>query len=398
MKQNSLMNIFPQKPVLLAAVTFVTSTLLCMQAVANPLRITQFYNSQTDFSSFMIEVTNVSGATIPDLSEYILATFDDLDGEAWKQVNSEADDSVQLPSIALADGQSIIFFQQFSTSPAYATTGTNAAGAILEEVTIAIRPEQSIAIYGDSANFDDKNVDRNDLVDVFPLNFTNELVDQSAVRTTSASNGWDFTTGTTYLDFPSVWTVVSLSTVNNASATDNEYLGFFDDGAPVSGFASYIAAQSGTGGTGFDDDKNDNGIDNKTEYTFQLDNSGNTTTSVGANRPFRQLFDAAFVDDDATPADLSDDQFAIIIEVPTGVPTDATLRVVASNIPNDDPDDVTADPSTTVLATYNPSTGTWTDNNGTALADTPSSGLDTIYDSLPVGAQTRRFIYIDVNL
>lgn len=372
------------------------SAFLSTVAQANPLLVTQFHNNFSN-SSFFLEVTNVSGSTIPDLSGYTLATFSDDDGEAWKQPVSEAEEFVAFPAVSLANGESIVFYETGSSTPSYAVTSPNGAGAILQSVPIAITSEQSIAIY--TGVFDDTAVDRNNLVDVFPLNEDDPLEDEGAVRTTSSSQGWDFVAGTNYLDFASVWTVVQTSTVNNAASSDNAYLGHYDPG--ISGFSSYIALQSGSGGTGFDDDKNNNGIDNKTEYTFQLDNSGNTTTSIPSNpsnRPFRQLFDAAFVDDDATPADLSDDQFAIIIEVPTGVPTDATLRVVASNIPNDDPDDVTADPSTTVLATYNPSTGTWTNNNGTALADTPSAGLDTIYDTLPVGAQNRRFIYIDVNL
>lgn len=362
--------------------------------------ISQYYHSTgTGLSGFFdevwIEICVPAGQTV-DFTGYTLAVWSDSEREGWKNDTgtsatydlSSLGSSVSGPATFLVSDASFTI-----NNPAYALANKDIA-----DDTLLVTGDDSIVLYAGNAVVDN-------LVDAISVTSSDTLINTSLVRTTTET-GIDLSAGTSYLDYNGVWQTVSLATVNNAVNTDNEYLGSCDLSGANSGggFTAFIDAQSGAGGTGPDDDKNGNGIDNKTEYTFGLQNDGTVanTAAGNANVPFEDLFGFSVVDQgQPTTPQTSDDRFSVSVELPASVPEDATIRVVASDIPNDDPDSP-ASLNTRVLAVFDGQTGSWMDsvtNPGTYAGTVQTNGgASQVFSNKTIGEADRDFFYYVISL
>jgi len=349
--------------------------------------ISQYYHSigtgDSGFDESWIEIHVPTGETV-DFTGYTLSIFADIPNtnqEGWK-TGGTSDFDLDLSSLGNnVTGPATFIISDDTVSinnPSYAVGNKDIA-----DDNFFFEGADSIVLYSGTPSLPN-------LVDAISVTATQGASNTSIVRVATGT-GFDLTSGSTYLDFPGIWETRTLTTVNTAAASTNDRLGFADFASGGGGFASFIAAQSGSGGTGENDDKNGNGIDNKTEYAFQLDADAETTTSVGSGRPFRDLFSSSVDDTNipATPADRTDDTLAYLVELPASVPSDVTIEVIASDSP-----DGTGSPTT--LATY--SGGSWSTGSGVVVEDSPSSGIDTVRDSQTVSAASKRFISLEITI
>jgi hypothetical protein len=351
-----------------------------------PIYISQYY--QNSFEAW-IEICNTSGSPV-SLSGYNLAIWS-LDGanpEGWKTDTGTAPNVIDLSILTVPANGTVLIRGFLTSAPTYAVADVDLTATFSEMPSLS--GGESVALY-------DGTVTVSNVVDVVSITAADTAIGISIVRIAEGT-GFDLTSGSSYTDYPAIWSIVgtapnytdSISSVDNAPSSDNIYLGTFDFGT-ASGFDTYISGQTGAGGDGQDDDKNGDGIDNKTSYAFDLQNDGTTTTGAGSGRPYNQLFDSAFVDDNvpATPDDITDDRFGFVFETPSNVPSDVTITVSVSSTIGGTP---------TTIATYTAAGGWAEANGGTVIPDPQDSNKVIIYDSQAISAASSRFMSFDVTI
>jgi hypothetical protein len=364
----------------------VTVTNVDQPATDGPIYISQYY--QNSFEAW-IEICNTSGSPV-SLSGYNLAIWS-LDGanpEGWKTDTGTAPNVIDLSILTVPANGTVLIRGFLTSAPTYAVADVDLTATFSEMPSLT--GGESVALY-------DGTVTVSNVVDVVSITAADTAIGISIVRIAEGT-GFDLTSGSSYADYPAIWSIVgtapnytdSISSVDNASNSDNIYLGFCDFGT-ASGFDTYISGQTGAGGDGQDDDKNGDGIDNKTSYAFDLQNDGTTTTGTGSGRPYNQLFDSAFVDNNvpATPDDITDDRFGFVFETPSNVPSDVTITVSVSSTIGGTP---------TTIATYTAAGGWAEANGGTVIPDPQDSNKVIIYDSQAISAASSRFMSFDVTI
>ncbi|MFV0337991.1 MAG: PEP-CTERM sorting domain-containing protein [Chthoniobacterales bacterium] len=173
--------------------------------------ITQYYEGSS-FNKW-IEITNVGPDTI-DLGAgaYKLSLWSNANTEAYK-TDGTPNQTMSLTG-SLSSGASFLYSHGSTTLPSYATaTSTNSS-------VINFNGDDSLTLWS-GATFTTASV-------LDAIGFTdagNEGTDTSFVRA-SVDAGWNTTAGSTALDFPDVWTEVTIATVDGATAGTDNYLGY----------------------------------------------------------------------------------------------------------------------------------------------------------------------------
>lgn len=175
--------------------------------------ITQYYEGPS--TNKWIEITN-TGTTSVNLGTltYKLSLFSNAAAENYK-TSGAVTATLNLSGI-LAGGASFFYGNTANTTPAYATLTETAN----DNNVINFNGNDSIALWT-GTTFATANV-------VDAIGFTNagnEGVDKSFVRL-NTNQGWNTTSGSDVLDFSTVWSQVTLTTVDNATAGTEARLGF----------------------------------------------------------------------------------------------------------------------------------------------------------------------------
>jgi len=376
---------------------------------APALIITQIHvDDQSPAFNNFIEVTNISGSTIAasDLDDYTVALFSAGTGENWKS-DGTADQTFNLPAVALTDGQSLVLYDLDANGPDYAIGSVaNDAGAEVSQMSNSFAFElfglESIGLYNGAVAFAN-------LVDMAAIDTTDTLTNQFLLRLNSTSQAFSTIPGETWADYASAWERLAVTDTRftNADSTDNEYLGEFPGGGSSGpDFNSFISSQSGAGSSAVGGDKNDNGVLNEVEYAFRdVDPTdegvvGDSSDNVVSQADLRELL-GGDLSDAGTPATTSDDQLVYTILPPTPADSDVTIYVVGSSVINDVPDVVDggsddATNNTDVIATYSGSA--WTQGTGTVSVATGPGGSDEVTDAETIGNSASRFVYVIVDI
>ncbi|NJL19443.1 MAG: lamin tail domain-containing protein [Bdellovibrionaceae bacterium] len=265
--------------------------------------ISQYYQDNSTASVF-IEITNISGMPL-NLTGWTLGQFYAPDAEGWAN-NSTADDQVDLSALGtIPAGGSRVIGYNGSIVPANTTVD-------LTTDNLDLFGTDSVALYNGAVDFAN-------LVDVVALTDTDIAENTSLVRQNNSA-GFSTIPGESYLDFPSVWSVVSLATVNSAPVGVNNHLGTYPGGAsgPAT-FAAYIALQSGSGGNGTTDDKNNNGVTNIEEYAFDSDRANSPAGDITNLNDLRDVANGSLFNN-ATNSTVSDDRLQYTLTIPNPAP------------------------------------------------------------------------------
>ena len=210
--------------------SILASMLLSGAGVASgQLLITQYYEGSSN--NKFLELTNIGSEPI-DLSTYTLSNFFNQNTELWK-TESTAPTQQQL-SGTLAGGASYVLANSNAVIPRLASAVNMISGVI------NFNGDDSMVLYNglDSETgfpiFSPANI-----VDV--VSFTDagsEGMDTSIVRKTT-DVGFDFVAGTTFLNFPLVWEVVTLADANSAVLGQDYFLGSsaFGSSSPIVSFS-----------------------------------------------------------------------------------------------------------------------------------------------------------------
>ncbi|MDA7881093.1 lamin tail domain-containing protein [Akkermansiaceae bacterium] len=185
------------------------------QVASGQLLITQYYEGPSN--NKYIELTNVGSESL-DLATYTLTRWSNAATEDWKGAGPIPTGEVTL-SGTLSAGVSFVVANGSAAIPLLA------ADADLTSGVITFNEDDSVVLYNglDGENlpiFDPANI-------VDAVSFTDlgaEGKDLSIVRQ-NLLPGYNTTVGSTFLDFPAVWQVVTLEDVAAATLGENLYLG-----------------------------------------------------------------------------------------------------------------------------------------------------------------------------
>jgi predicted extracellular nuclease len=180
------------------------------QATHADIVISQYYEGTSN--NKWIELFNTGPATVA-LTGLTLGTWSNTNAEGYK--SDIAPTNAELLTGSITPGSTFLIRNPAATLPSYATADQTASS-----FGVAFNGNDSVALYS-GAVFSTSNI-------IDAIGFTNtgnEGVDKSFVRT-SANPGWNTTAGSDVLDFPSVWSLVTLADVNNATAGTDQRLGF----------------------------------------------------------------------------------------------------------------------------------------------------------------------------
>lgn len=187
--------------------------------------ITQYYEGPS--TNKWIEITN-TGTTGIDLSAgvYKLSLWTNAAAEGYKS------DVVPSATVALTGvlgaGASFVYGNTGNATPTYVAETANF------NTVINFNGNDSVALWT-GATFTTVS-----LVDAIGFtNSGNEGVDKSFVRSSGLA-GWNTTSGSDVLDFSSVWTQVTLATVDSATSGTDNYIGFSSVPEPASALLGSI--------------------------------------------------------------------------------------------------------------------------------------------------------------
>lgn len=355
--------------------------------------ISQYYHATgSSFGELWVEICVPTGETV-NFSGYTLAVWSDSDREGWKTDTGTPTATVDLSSLGNVTGPAeFLISDGFAVQPTYAT-------ADITDLNFFFTGDDSVVLYSGTAATPN-------LVDAVSITSTDTATDTSIVRTATGV-GFDLNSGSSYADFPGIWTTETTSNVDNAGGTDNIYLGFCDFGSSSgTDFNSFISSQSGAGSSAVGGDKNANGVLNEVEYAFRdVDPTdegvvGDSSDNVVSQADLRELL-GGDLSDVGTPATTSDDQLVYTILPPTPADPDVTIYVVGSSVINDVPDVVDGGSddttnNTDVIATYSGSA--WTPGTGTVSVGTGPGGSDEVTDAETIGSSASRFVYVIVDI
>ena len=210
------------------------------QVAFGQLLITQYYEGTSN--NKFLELTNVGGTEI-NLSTFSLTRWANAGTEDWKTATTAG--SIETLSGTLAAGESYVIANGSAAIPI--TVGE----AELTSGIITFNGDDSMALYNGLDEFDQPIIDPANLVDV--VSFTDagsEGQNLSFVRKTTGT-GYDLNPGTTFLDFPATWEVVTLEDVNSSVLGQDLYLGSsaLGSSAPIVSFAGASTVVNEDGGS-----------------------------------------------------------------------------------------------------------------------------------------------------
>lgn len=198
-------------------------------AASGQLLITQYYEGTSN--NKFLEFTNV-GSDAVDLSTYTLSNFFNQNTELWKTDTTAP--TQQRLSGSLAAGASYVLANSSAVVPRLASEVDGISGVI------NFNGDDSMVLYnGLDSETGLPIISPGNIADV--ISFTdagNEGANISIVRKT-ADVGFNFVAGSTFLDFPSVWEVVSLDAANTAVLGQDYFLGSsaFGSSSPIVSFS-----------------------------------------------------------------------------------------------------------------------------------------------------------------
>ena len=203
-----------------------------------PLVINQYYEGAG--SDKYIEIKNISAAPV-QLSDYRLTSWSNAATENWKTNTGSPNNNNTFPSFSLPAGATYLIKGSGAALPAYAASGANTTMAAAagfngnDSVVLYFSATQSIANIVDAIGFTDAG---------------NEGSDKTFYRTSTAA-GYNLTSGSDVLDFPTVWAVdKTLANVASAAITDEWYLKPYSPPTPPSLDTFTTAGGSATSVTG----------------------------------------------------------------------------------------------------------------------------------------------------
>lgn len=210
------------------------------QVAFGQLLITQYYEGTSN--NKLLELTNVGGTEI-NLSTFSLTRWANAGTEDWKTATTAG--SIETLSGTLAAGESYVIANGSTAIP------ITAGEADLTSGIITFNGDDSMALYNGLDEFNEPIIDPANLVDV--VSFTDagsEGQNLSFVRKTTGT-GYDLSPGTTFLDFPAIWEVVTLEDVNSSVLGQDLFLGSsaLGSSAPVVSFAGASTVVNEDGGS-----------------------------------------------------------------------------------------------------------------------------------------------------
>jgi len=246
---------------------------------AGTVIFTQYYEGTSN--NKYIEITNTSASTV-DLSNWILVRWGNAETEDWKVTNvapGSASSVLNLGGFLLA-GQTVVLSNSLAASP------IPSGSAYIASSSINHTGNDSYGLYEGS-------VSAASLRDALSFTAANEGPNNSFVRI-SPGTGFDFLAGTSITNYPAVWQLATLTTVDAATSDQKEFLGTYLDSA-VEDYASWINSfyngVTDPNIIGFDKDPDNDGIPNGVEALTggdpstpgvlaitELTQSGNTLT------------------------------------------------------------------------------------------------------------------------
>lgn len=176
----------------------------------SPIVISQYYEGTS--SNKYIELHNTSDSAV-SLVGYRLTNWTNAASESWKSGAATPTNSFALDAITIPAHSYWLICGENSVAPAYANPNTTDSS-----VVSGFNGNDSLVLYFGTSHATTNIIDAISLT-----NSGNEGADQSFYRLTNAQ-GYSLTTGSTILDFPSVWAAKTLAEVDNASSSDAWYL------------------------------------------------------------------------------------------------------------------------------------------------------------------------------
>ena len=209
------------------------------QAASGQLLITQYYEGTSN--NKFLELTNTGGADI-DLSTYTLTRWANAAAEDWKTATSSG--STETLSGILAAGESYVIANGSAAIP------ITDEEADLQSGIITFNGNDSMALYNGLDGDNLPIIDPANLVDVVSVTSGNEGLNLSFVRKTTGT-GYDLNLGSSFLDFPAVWEVVTLEAVNSSVLGQDLFLGSSTLGSssPIVSFADASTVVNEDGGS-----------------------------------------------------------------------------------------------------------------------------------------------------
>lgn len=180
--------------------------------------ISQYYEGLTATDRY-VELKNLTASPL-SLTGYRLAAWSDTapsDNEGWKSGTGTTDRVTVLDGITIPANGSYLICEPNPTVPAYAANNYDLATHPTNPSCTDFNGDDSVVLYQGSGFTQDEVVDAVSLSAV-------QGQDTSIYRISDTLQGFDFVTGTSYLNFTGTWAVKTLAEVNGAAYTDNWYL------------------------------------------------------------------------------------------------------------------------------------------------------------------------------
>ena len=182
-----------------------------------PIVINQYYEGAG--SDRYIELKNLTGNPIP-LDGYRVAAWSDTapsDNEGWKSGSGTTDRVTNLAGHTIPANGTFLIAEIAASAPPYAAANKDLTD---DGGCTAINGDDSVVLYFSGVNPLAFTLD--EVVDAVSL-ATNDGVDKSFYRLNNGV-GFDFSTGTSILNYSSVWGTKTLADVASAAITDDWYL------------------------------------------------------------------------------------------------------------------------------------------------------------------------------
>jgi hypothetical protein len=174
--------------------------------------ISQYYEGASNDK--FIELRNLTGSDLP-LDGYRLAVWANADRETWKSGSGTTDRLVSLDGKTIPANGYFLIADVAATTPGYAANNYD-LGETGAMSSVAFGGDDSVVLYNGTG------FTRNEVVDA--VSFTaNQGADKSFHRLNN-NTGFDFTTGSSILDYASTWQSKTLAEVASAAITDGWYL------------------------------------------------------------------------------------------------------------------------------------------------------------------------------
>lgn len=181
--------------------------------------ISQYYEGLTTSDRF-IELRNLTGADL-SLAGYRLATWVEEPAtvggrEGWKAGDSSTTRVMSLDAYTIPANGNLLIAATGATVPVYAAVNFDAPFDSLSGVS-EFNGDDSVVLYLGSG------FTRDEVVDAVSFSGS-QGANKSFARIADSLRGFDFASGSSILDYPSVWQELTLADVADAAFGDNSYL------------------------------------------------------------------------------------------------------------------------------------------------------------------------------